>query len=567
MRARKKPRRVSLTRREIHIRMESTRPTSGRNGRGRLIAAASLATAAFVVLALPSLASAGSFSSSAMRASQIRQLARQAPNHDTLSPAARQIQRQGYLVPNEAAYQRQKARADRRAAARQALTQPAAPFGPSAPSTIRSFAGINDTQFSPPDETSAVGTGRYIQLVNADFAIYNKTGNTPISRGSLNPMVGALSTDFVFDPQIIWDPTTKRFYYAADDERSATNHILRWGWSKTATPTSSADWCKYGLPTGATLTDFPKLGDSQHFGIIGTNLFNSQEQFLGSNILAFKKPPAGTNCPAPQEVNKAIPSSAGAFTPTPANEIDTNATGWVVARGSTQTSTKLRLFKVTRNSSTGNPVINTTPTSVTVPSYTVPANAVQQGSVNRIDTADGRNTQAVAANDPGHGGKFALWTQHTVKGGAGAEVRWYEINVANHSVIQKGKATNASLFEFNGAIAPNRRVNGTTKSGGNAMVMNFNTSSSAARPGIRMVSKSAGHAQSGQVTVRSSPGQLSGFDCDASRHLCRWGDYAAVTPDPSTANRMWNVSQFAVGSGSGTSGPATSRTWHFVVQP
>jgi hypothetical protein len=40
-----------------------------------------------------------------------------------------------------------------------------------------------------------------------------------------------------------------------------------------------------------------------------------------------------------------------------------------------------------------------------------------------------------------------------------------------------------------------------------------------------------------------------------------------VTPDPSTANRMWNVSQFAVGSGSGTGGPATSRTWHFVVQP
>ena len=557
-------RRVSLTRWEMNIRMESTRPTSARSARGRLIAAASLASAAFAVLALPGLASAGSFSSRAMRASQIRKLSRQAPKRDTLSPAARRIQRRGYLVPNEAAYQRQKARADRRAAARHALTQPAAPFGPRAPSTIRAFAGINDTFFAPPDETSAVGTGRYIQLVNADFAIYNKTGNTPISTGTLNSMVGAGSNDFVFDPQIIWDPTTNRFYYAADDEVSPTNHVLLWGWSKTATPTSAADWCKYGINSGSTLADFPKLGDSQHFGIIGTNLFNSVGSFVGSNILAFKKPPSGTSCPSPQEANKAIPTSA--FTPTPANEIDTNGTGWVVARGRPTPATKLFLFKVTRNAS-GNPVINTTPTSVTVPSYNVPANAPQQGSVNRIDTSDARNTQAVAANDPGHSGKFALWTQHTVSGGAGAEVRWYELDVANHSVIQKGKATNTSLFEFNGAIAPNRRVNGTTKSGGNAMVMNFNTSSSAAKPGIRMVSKIGGGAQSGQVAVKSSPGQLSGFDCDATSHLCRWGDYAAVTPDPSTANQMWNVSQFAVGSGSGTSGPATSRTWHFVVQP
>jgi hypothetical protein len=547
--------------------MKLTTVTSRSGVRARTIAAAPVAGVALMILALPAPGSAATFSSKAMRASQLRNALGQAPNRGTLSPAARAIRSQGYLVPNQAAYQRQKARANRRAAAGTALAQPAAPFGPSAPSTVRAFDGINDTDFSPPDETSAIGNRRYVQLVNADFAIYSKTGSTPVGQGSLNSLTGARSTDFVFDPQIIWDPTTKRFYFAATDERSATNHILLWGWSTTTTPTSAADWCKYGIQSGATLADFPKLGDSQHFGIIGTNLFDATQNFVGSNILAFKKPPAGTSCPDPQQVNKLIPSSAGAFTPTPANEIDTNATGWVVARGSSQTSTKLRLFKVTRDSSTGNPVIDTTPTSVTVPSYPVPANAPQQGSTNRIDTSDGRTTQAVAANDPGHGGKFALWTQHTVKGGAGAEVRWYEINTANHSVIQKGTATDGSLFDFNGAIAPNRRVNGTTRTGGNAMVMNFNSSSSAALPDVRMVSKFAGHAQSSQIVVTNSTGQLSGFDCDAASHLCRWGDYAAVTPDPSTANQMWNVSQFAVGSGSGDTGPATSRTWHFVVKP
>ena len=545
--------------------MKPKRLTSTVPRHRRLIGCASLAMAALAMGATPSLTSATPTFGKAMRASEIRKVSRQDPNSGTMDSVTRQAVKRGYLVRNQAAYRRAKARANRQAEARHALTSPVSPFGgPLAPSNLRAWQGINDVASAPPDETAAVGTGRYIELVNSKFAIYNKAGNAPVGTGTLNSLSGAAPSDFVFDPQIIWDPTTKRFYYAMDNEVSASQHFVLWGWSKTATPASAADWCKYGISTGPNLADYPKLGDSQFFGIIGTNLFDSSEHYLGSNIQAFKKPGPGTSCPSPSTANKRIPTSA--FTPVPANELDTNAIGWVVARGGTPTANKELLFKVTR-SSTGNPVINATPTTVTVASYTVPPNAPQQGSTNKIDTADGRNTQALAGVDPGHGSKFALWTQHTVKGGAGAEVRWYEIDPAAHSLLQNGKATSGSLFEFNGAIAPNRQVNGSTKSGGDAMVMNFNTSSSAAKPAIRMVSKVGGKLQSGQVVVKASTGQLSGFDCDATTHFCRWGDYAAVTPDPSTANRMWNVSQFAVGSGSGDSGLATSRTWNFIVKP
>jgi hypothetical protein len=173
----------------------------------------------------------------------------------------------------------------------------------------------------------------------------------------------------------------------------------------------------------------------------------------------------------------------------------------------------------------------------------------------------------VAAVDPAHGGTFAIWTQHTIDVGGRAAVRWYEIDPAAHSLLQSGTAASASLFQFNGAISPNRQVNGATKTGGGAMVLNYDTSSSTAFPGIRMVSKVGAGAQSGPVVVKNSPGPLSGFDCDAPTQFCRWGDYAAATPDPSTANRIWQVSQFAVGSGSGDTGPATSRTWNFVATP
>ena len=166
-----------------------------------------------------------------------------------------------------------------------------------------------------------------------------------------------------------------------------------------------------------------------------------------------------------------INATTQAFTPVPANEIDTKATGFAVARPRPLPATQLSLFKVTRDATTGNPVIQSTGTPVTVPNYMWPSNAPQKGSVNALDTLDARQTQAVAAVDPGHSGKFAIWTQHTINVGGRAAVRWYEIDPAANSLLQSGTASNPSLFQFNGAISPNRQVNGATKTGGDAMVL------------------------------------------------------------------------------------------------
>ena len=531
-----------------------------------------LAVATFFLGVVPSLASAKSFHVKIASSATARKAARQDPNRGTLSVAARRAIHRGYLVPNQARYDRQKARLTRRAESREALTAPVR--GPLAPSIIsgRSWQGINSTNVTPPDETSAVGTTRYIELVNVKFAIYNKTSNSPISTGTINSLVGASSTDDVFDVQIIWDPTTSRFYYAADDVVSSSNNRVAFGFSKTASPSSAADFCKYSAGFGANFPDYPKLGDSQFFVMIGSNVFSGGGSFLGSDLLAISKPPAGASCPAAStfKVDDAplmTDATTKAFTPVAANEIDTKATGFAVARPRPLPATRLSLFKVTKDATTGNPVIQSTGTPVTVPAYNLPSNAPQKGSINKIDTSDARQTQAVAAVDPAHASKFAIWTQHTIDVGGRAAVRWYEIDPVAHALLQSGTASNPSLFQFNGAISPNRQVNGATLAGGNAMVLNYNSSSSAAFPGIRMVSKFATGAQSAPVVVKNSPGPLSGFDCDLATQLCRWGDYAAATPDPSTANRIWQVSQFAVGSGSGTTGPSTSRTWNFVATP
>ncbi|MEP6667441.1 MAG: hypothetical protein ABJA81_13420 [Nocardioidaceae bacterium] len=475
--------------------------------------------------------------------------------HASQRPAAgstaseRALRRYGYLVPHPAAYDRAKTRAAARVAH---SASPAVPAS-LAPTQRSNFAGLTDSSGVPSDSTGAIGTTRYIELVNSKYGIYSRT-NTLLNTGSLNTLVGASAFDNVFDPQVIWDPGTNRFYYATDQITSSGENLLALGFSKTSTPNSPADFCQYTLSYGFTdFPDYPKLGDTKDFWAIGVNVF-SPNTFTGSDIIAITKPAAGSTCPDPATLGLTIKpdiknaNGTAAFTPVPANQTDPSSAGWVVARPASLPASFLTVFKITRNTTTGAAVISNG-SNVTVPSYTVPANAPQSGTTRFLDTSDTRNTQAVSAIDPGHASKVGLWTQHTTAGGAGAEVRWYEIDPVAKALLQSGKATSASLFNFNGAISPDRKVRGTTKLFGANMVMNFNTSSSTTFPAIKVVSKVGTGAQSTPITVVTSAGPNIDFSCPNSGDTCRWGDYAAATPDPAasataTTGVVYGTSQY-----------------------
>src|SRR5262249_21516699 len=152
-----------------------------------------------------------------------------------------------------------------------------------------SFQGVFDPSFTPSDSTGAVGPTRYIETVNAMFAIYDKTSSTPISTGTLSTLWDSGSARTV-DPQVIWDPQTNRFYYAGLIVVSASDNRLTVGFSKTASPNSATDFCHYTIDYGTLLPDYPKLGDSAEFGIIGVNTFSSNRPsgvYVGSDLIAF----------------------------------------------------------------------------------------------------------------------------------------------------------------------------------------------------------------------------------------------------------------------------------------
>ena len=481
-------------------------------------------------------------------------------------------------VPSPSAYAAQKAAANA-AAARLAAPASGPAVAPLAPSLVRNWAGQSDTTDAPSDSTGAIGTSRYIELVNSKVALYSRTSNTPTASGPLLKLTGCVTTnctgDSAFDVQVIWDPGTKRFFYTTMD-LSTSGNLLLFGWSTTATPSlSAASWCRFALGF-ATLRDYPKLGDTKDFMLIGTNNFNGKN-FVGSSITWVAKPSAGSSCPTafPKHGTTGTLKNANgspAFTPVPANQTDTSSTGWAVARPVSipaSGATFLTLFKVTK-SATGKATIPTTGTSVPVAAYKVPAAAPQPGTAFKLDTQDARPTQAVSAIDPAHKSAMALWTQHTVFGGAGAQVRWYEIKPATHSLIQHGAISSSSLFTFNGAISPDRRVNGTTKMFGRAMVISVNQSSASALATIMVASKIGTNAISPLTLVATSASADTGFDCTNSHNLCRWGDYAGASPDPAspttgTTGQVWGSSMLSAPGGSASSAGWT--TGNFAVKP
>jgi hypothetical protein len=479
------------------------------------------------------------------------------------------LRTQGYLVPGQARYESAKRRAGIPLPAR--ASSPFAAGKSSSPSLVRAWAGVDYGSQAPSDSTGAVGNQRFIETVNSRFAIYDKSGNSPLATGSLQSLwnSGPLTTD----PQMLWDPDTKRFYYAGLDHTNPADNLLMFGYSKTASPSGASDFCHYSLGGyGALLPDYPKLGDMKKFTILGVNVF-SASVFSGSDLITVSKPPSGDSCVGAGSLKIKAASNLldsdgiqRAYTPVPANQTDKSGTGYAVAlSGSNPNSSKtLTVFKITTNDN-GGTKIPTQGKSISVSAYSVPSDAKQPGTQNKLDTLDGRLTQAVSAKDP-QKGKLAVWTQHTVKGGAGAEVRWYELDPAKHKVLQKGKVTNSSVYEFNGAISPDRAVNGDSASGGKRMVMGFDVSSSSKLPVVKVVSKEDGENQSSPLTVAKSPNADDGFDCGVeAANLCRWGDYGGATPDPnSSSRRVWLVSML----NNGTS--TTDSTWateNFVVKP
>ncbi|MCA1656288.1 MAG: hypothetical protein LC713_00970, partial [Actinobacteria bacterium] len=175
-------------------------------------------------------------------------------------------------------------------AARGATPPDRDPFGPRAgspggtrPGGQKAFvfsglnqAGLGPNGRSPPDTTGAAGPSHYLELVNSSIAVYNKADLSQVDTASLRIFTQhPTGLESLFDPQIIWDPQSSRWYYLVARRVGPTGSLvahLAFGWSKTGDPTDLVNgWCHQDIDTEDVLDDYAKLGDNDTHLVFGSN--------------------------------------------------------------------------------------------------------------------------------------------------------------------------------------------------------------------------------------------------------------------------------------------------------
>src|SRR5437667_12799037 len=195
---------------------------------------------------------------------------------------------------------------------------------------------------------------------------------------------------------------------------------------------------------------FTRLGDTKGFLLIGTNRFSLSESYLGADLAWIAKPGPGTKCRSERAFRKGIftdlrnADGTQTFTPVPARQVDGSRDGWVVATPFPWSAPNaLTLYRVERK---GAGLALSAPASVAVPTYRTPPNAPQAGTTSSgspapfIDSLSGELTQAYSSFQPRFG-YISFWAASTVAGGAGSEVRWYEIDPADLTLDQWGEVS------------------------------------------------------------------------------------------------------------------------------
>jgi hypothetical protein len=460
-------------------------------------------------------------------------------------------------------------------AAASAVFGPLNASGLSAAQQIATFGEGADV--TPPDTTGAIGPEDYVEFVNQEVAAYDRTSlaivGSPVALSTFTAAVAPC------DPQIKYDPRSSRWFYVAIRcDGTRTKNTLYLGFSKTSNPTDFSTavghgWCGYSYNTVNALEDYPKLGLDPLHMMIGSNSFNAETgAFATAHILSLPKPGSGKieTCPTAPVLttfgSKAAPLRTSienhiALTPEPATVADESSSGFVVAadEAGLGNGKNVMIWQVAGTATAPELKALGAPA---VLSFTLPLNVSQPGSTDRLDSLDTRLTQAVAAGDPFAGGAEAVWTQHTVAGGAGSVVRWYELVPSTLTVRQTGTISDASKLVFNGAIAP-------TLSGG--AVVNYDTGSSTALVQT-MAQSRAGSDPVGTMSTPISLGSSAAIDSDFScpsvepkAESCRWGDYAGASVDPINSNVVWGSSQ--VNGPARTGHQAQWATQNFAITP
>src|SRR5579863_6062448 len=401
------------------------------------------------------------------------------------------------------------------------------------------FAGVGANGSAPPDTNGAVGATQYVQWVNTQFAVYNKsTGGLvagPFEGNSL--WSGFADTQCADhndgDPIAQYDKAAGRWVLAQPVFESPYAYCV--AVSTTSDATGSYNRYEFSMPN---FPDYPKLGVWADGYYASFNIFNGNS-FAGARACAFDRSAMLAGSSATQicfqessSVASLLPSDLDGSTAPPSGEPDfflNFGTG------------VLNLFKFHANFTTPADSTFIGPTVMGVAAFSeacgggtcVPQSSTKQ----QLDSLGDRLMYRLAYRNIGT--YESLVVNHSVQVGSGGRhgsnqtgVRWYEIRSPNGTptIAQEGTWAPDSSFRWMGSIAEDKLGD---------IAVGYSASSSQMHPAIRF----AVHAPSDPLGMLEPETTIIDGTGSQLRNLSRWGDYSSLTIDPSDDCTFWYSSE------------------------
>ncbi len=422
----------------------------------------------------------------------------------------------------------------------QALQQLSLPLVSATPGL--DFDGIGADGVTPPDTNGSVGATQFVQIVNVEYAVYDKMsgalllGPTPI-HNIWSGFNGDCANGDGSDPVVLYDKSAQRWVVG---QMNVTLTAYCMAVSTTSDATQS--YYRYEFSFGSNTPDYPKLAVWPNAYYWTANTFSGANTFLGANPCAFDRAtmlsggPANAICMQQNpSVDSLLPADLDGTTPPPAGE--PNFYLQMVA------PSNLNLFKFHVDFTTPSNSTFTGPTAIPVASFSEACGGVtcipQPGTTQQLDSLGDRLMFRLAYRN--FGDHESLVVNHSVTAGSSVGVRWYEIRSPNATptVFQQGTFSPDSQYRWMGSIAMDQSGD---------IAVGYSASSSSNFPAVRYTgrvpSDPAGTMESENSIIEGTGSQTNGSGGS------RWGDYSSMSIDPVDDCTFWYTNEYLTTNGS-----------------
>lgn len=419
-----------------------------------------------------------------------------------------------------------------------------------------SFPGVGDGDYgfapnaAPPDTNGAVGATQYVQWVNESFAVFDKsTGALVAGPKSGNTLWtgfgGGCETNNDGDPIVRYDQIANR-WVLTQFSVSTTPYLQCVAVSTTSDATGTYN--RYSFNYGNTqFPDYPKLGVWPDAYYITFNIFNNGTTFAGAKLCAYDRN-AMINGAAATQVCFQLSSSFGGVLP---SDLD----------GSILPPAGLPNFLLNFGTNSlnewkfhvdfANPANSTLtgPLNIPVAAFTPACGGgtciSQPGTRNQLDSLADRLMYRLAYRTFTDGHE-SLVVNHSVKVSGSKRsqvvgVRWYELRnpnaVGGATVFQQGTYSPDSTSRWMGSIAMDKVGN---------IAVGYSVSSGSVFPSISVT----GRVPTDALGTLEAENSIKVGGGSQTGNLHRWGDYSAISIDPTDDCTFFYTTEYLKSNGS-----------------